>query len=727
MAKSEATVEELVNMIKRGELRLPEMQRRYVWRATRVRDLFDSLYRGYPSGAILLWETDEAVPQQDWAVDQAFNPYASTRLLLDGQQRLTSLSAIIRGEPLTVRGRRRPIELLFNLEHPEELSVVTEVDEDSHEEMDDDVQSDVNDESDVDLVDDDEADSTEDELQSRFDRMTFVVGTKKLARLPHWVKVSEVFKTNEDAPFLAQAGIELISDPRYSKYSQRLARLRNIRNYSYRMDVLERSMTYDEVTEIFVRVNSLGAKLRGSDLALAQITAKWRGALEEFEDYERKCTKSGFEVELGVHLRNLVAFATGQSRFLTIGSVPLETLQTAWAECQSGMDFAINYLKSNLQIDSPALLSSPYLLVTTAFFAHKRNYEISPEDSAKFRYWALCANAKGRYSRGSSESLLDQDLATIRNGESADALVDRLRNQMGRLDVSAGELAGRNQRSALFKTMFLAFRESGAKDWNSNLAIALTHSGQSHKLQFHHIFPKALLTSAGRTAAQADDIANLAFIGGTTNRKISATPPSTYIKTMIEKSGPEIFAAQCIPVEDELLQVDNYDAFLARRRELLADRLNTFLGSHTGDAPLAPIDPQVRDLDQLVESVELKLRRLIANEAQANESSVPPHVDEKIRSRMADAVRKNPASVGKSPSLEEQLQYADFRDLQDIVTAKTLWTGFESTFGTKEVFNSRCAQLAELRNAIRHSRDLNDVTRKDGEAALLWFQQQLTQ
>ena len=54
MAKAEASVEELVAMIERGELRLPEMQRRYVWRATRVRDLVDSLYRGYPSGAILL-------------------------------------------------------------------------------------------------------------------------------------------------------------------------------------------------------------------------------------------------------------------------------------------------------------------------------------------------------------------------------------------------------------------------------------------------------------------------------------------------------------------------------------------------------------------------------------------------------------------------------------------------------------------------------------------------
>ena len=86
MAKAEATVEELVGMIERGELRLPEMQRRYVWRSTRVRDLLDSLYRGYPSGTILLWQTDEAVPQQEFAVAQQGNPYQSTRLLLDGQQ-----------------------------------------------------------------------------------------------------------------------------------------------------------------------------------------------------------------------------------------------------------------------------------------------------------------------------------------------------------------------------------------------------------------------------------------------------------------------------------------------------------------------------------------------------------------------------------------------------------------------------------------------------------------
>ena len=563
MARAEASVEELVGMIERGELRLPEMQRQYVWRSTRVRDLLDSLYRGYPSGAILLWETDEAVPLQQFAVQQEANPYKSTRLLLDGQQRLTSLSAVIRGEAVSVRGRQRPIEILFNLEHPEELSVVTEVDEDHDDETDDETME-------------DEADSSDDELQRRFDRMTFVVATKKLAQMPQWVKVSEVFKTDEDAPFLERAGIEKISDPKFKKYSQRLAHLRGIRKYIYRMDVLERTLSYDEVTEIFVRVNSLGAKLRSSDLALAQITAKWRHSLKTFQEFQHTCANAGFDLDLGLHLKNMIAMATGQSRFMTLKNLSLETLKTAWKDGCKGMEFALNFLRSNAGIDSPALLSSPFIVVALAYFGHKRDYHFSQEEAERLCFWTRSANAKGRYSRGSSETILDQDLSILKQGGGPEELIDRLRLQMGRLDITPQELEGRNQRSALFKTMFMAFRESGAKDWRSHLAIALDHSGSQHKLQFHHIFPKAVLKST-YSQRETDDIANLAFISGKTNRSISDKPPLDYFPGVIEKAGESSFHAQCIPMNPAQLGLTTYNDFLARRREMIAARLNEYL------------------------------------------------------------------------------------------------------------------------------------------------------
>lgn len=498
---------------------------------------------------------------QAMAVGQASNPYVSTRLLLDGQQRLTSLSAVIRGVPVSVRGRQRPIELLFNLEHPDELTVVTEVDEDGED-----------DELDADVID-----SNEDELQKRFDQMTFVVSTRKLESLPQWVRVTDVFKSDSDAPFLTQAGVKGFDDPNYHRYSQRLARLRGIRKYVYRMDVLERSLSYDEVTEIFVRVNSLGAKLRSSDLALAQITAKWRNSLPEFEAFQAECAKAGFDLELGLLLKNLVVFATGQSRFLTVGSLKLAQLQEAWKQSRRGMEFALNFLRSNVGIDSPALLSSPFLLITLAYLGHVRAYSLNARESARLRYWTLVANAKARYSRGSSETILDQDLQTLRVG-GPNELIERLRLQVGRLDISADELEGRNQRSSFFKTLFLAFRAAGATDWRSQVGIALSHAGNQHKLQFHHIFPKAVLKKYSISGREMDDIANLCFIGGGTNRQISDRAPSQYFPGIIAKAGVGVFAAQCIPTSQELLDVERYREFLRMRRVLMAARINEFLG-----------------------------------------------------------------------------------------------------------------------------------------------------
>jgi hypothetical protein len=406
--------------------------------------------------------------------------------------------------------------------------------------------------------------------------MTFVVATKKLAQLPQWVKVSEVFKTDNDAPFLKRAGMTGFDDPRYEKYSQRLAKLRGIRKYVYRMDVLERTLSYDEVTEIFVRVNSLGAKLRSSDLALAQITAKWRHSLQTFLTFQADCAKVGFDLELGVHLKNLMAFATHQSRFGAVGKLSEAALRQAWKEAGEGMEFAMNFLKSNAGIESAALLSSPFLMVAIAYFGSVRHYKIAPVEADQLRYWALLANAKGRFSRGSSEQLLDQDLATLRDGGKVQDLVDRLRQQVGKLDVSADELEGRNQRSALFKTMFLAFRAGGAKDWRSNLNISLDHSGSQHRLQFHHIFPKAQLKS-GYPSREADDIANLAFIGGKTNRAISDKAPAVYLPPLLAQHGTQAFHAQAIPTELSLLGVENYKAFLVERRKHIAARLNEFL------------------------------------------------------------------------------------------------------------------------------------------------------
>ena len=567
MGQQDLKIHELVSKIERGDIRLPEMQRQYVWRQTRVRDLLDSLYRGYPSGTILTWETDEGVATRNFAIDQEASEQRSFQLLLDGQQRLTSLSAILRGEPVHVRGRKRPIDILFNLEHPKKLKEATEVFDDEEAEEDQDAD-----------LDESATDATEYEILKRFDRMAFVVHSSKLARLPCWVSVTEVFKESKDAPFLKGAGVSSMEDPRYEKYTTRLNQLRDIKDYSYRVHILDRDKSYEEVTEIFVRVNSLGAKLRSSDLALAQITAKWPHSLRVFEKFEEECVDLGFDFGLAIHLKNLVAFATGQSRFKTVGNISKERLEAAWKDTKKGMIFALNFLRSNVGIDSPALLSSPFIIITLAVFGHSKGYQLTPDEGALLRYWVLVANAKARYSRGSSETFLDQDLATLRPNQSIDGLLQSLRKQVGRLEVLPIDLESRNSRSAYFKTMFMAFRKERACDWRDQLVISLKHSGAQHALQFHHVFPQAVLKRGGLPSQKINDICNLTFISGSTNRRISDKEPAVYLPDVIEKVGVDELGKQCIPDDKALWKVEAYESFLSKRRELVAHRLNQFLG-----------------------------------------------------------------------------------------------------------------------------------------------------
>jgi hypothetical protein len=565
MAKQEASVTQLVSMIEKGQIRLPEMQRKFVWKATKVRDLLDSLYRGYPSGTILMWEPEESVALTSFSIKTDDKSAFKPMLLLDGQQRLTSLSSVLRGEPVTVRGRKKPIDILFNLEHPDNPLTSVDTDEDDEDEY-----------------ESDEFEQSEDSINETIQQMTFVVSSTKLAASPNWIRVSDVFRDNSDKTFLARAGVESFNDPRYDKYTERIKKLRAVRDYVYRMDVLEPSLSYEEVTEIFVRVNSLGAKLRGSDLALAQITARWRDSLRIFEELQAKILSDHkFDLELGTILRSLVIQATGQSKFKTVSSLSQSKLETAWKENERAMTFALNFLRSNVKIDSSALLTSPYIILVIAFWGAKREYKISDAEATKMTRWVLLANAKARFARGSSESILDQDLVALRDGGGAEQLIERLVVQVGRLEITPSELIGRNAGSGLFKTMFLAFKEDGARDWNTNLAISVNHSGKQDKLQFHHIFPTAYMKKQAQLMdlPSTDDIANLAFIGGKTNREISDKAPAEYLKKILEGDGKVQLENQAIPTDLELLKPESYSAFLTLRRKLIAERLNHFLGN----------------------------------------------------------------------------------------------------------------------------------------------------
>jgi hypothetical protein len=580
MQKIDISVSALTEMIERGELKLPEMQRRYVWRDSRVRDLFDSLYHGYPTGSILVWETEGEVPDRDLQVAQVKNPFSTQKLLLDGQQRLTSLVAVINQKPIKVRNRTRPIQILFNLDHPEgPPQEVTEV-------LGDD-ESPLTEEEETDTDGEIDADSTN--PQERFGNLTFVVSNRNLENQPQWIPVSKIFQKDLGDWDLLRDRVSGPQDAKFALYSRRLQRLRSIRDYIYVMHVLGRQYSYQEVTEIFVRVNSLGVKLRGSDLALAQITSRWPGFLTLLEAFQAE-SEPLFKLDSGLLVRAMVVFGTQQSRFNTVGSVKIERLQTGWDEAKEGIRFAINFLRANAGIDDESLLSSPLLLLTVGVASHRRRGRLSRDEQRALLYWLHVANAKGHYSRGSSETVLDSDLRILFRGGGPADLIEPLRTQVGRLTVEPGDLTGRGVNNPLFQTVFLVLKASGAKDWHSGLGISLTHQGRSHFIQHHHIFPRSLLAKDGRfDKTMTNEIANLAFVSGGTNLRLSGKEPAVYFPEIIKRQGIGALESQAIPHDSQLYYVNEFPKFLEARRVLLAQRINSFIaGIRDGDQP-API------------------------------------------------------------------------------------------------------------------------------------------
>jgi len=121
-------------------------------------------------------------------------------------------------------------------------------------------------------------------------------------------------------------------------------------------------------------------------------------------------------------------------------------------------------------------------------------------------------------------------------------------------------------------------RKRGAKDWFKGVSLTSDVLGEENEIQIHHIFPKALLKAQGVRRKDIDEIANLAFLAARPNRQISKRPPEEYLAEIADKH-PERLESQSIPMDRDLWRLDRFQAFLAARRELLAQAVNDLIAN----------------------------------------------------------------------------------------------------------------------------------------------------
>jgi hypothetical protein len=235
-------------------------------------------------------------------------------------------------------------------------------------------------------------------------------------------------------------------------------------------------------------------------------------------------------------------------------------------------------LRTNAGIEDESLLTSPLIIIATAAFGAVRNNELTSKEEKELLRWILTANARGHFSRGSTETILDQDLGPIFRRAPVDDLFALMRQQFGRLHVEPQDFVGRGARSTLFSTTYLALKARGAKDWRSGLGLSLTHQGKMHYIEYHHIFPKSLLAREGYDKAEINEIANIAFISGRSNRDILNKEPKKYFpEKIIAKHGQEALITHLIPTDPQLWELSRYRDFLDWRRQRLTEEVNKLL------------------------------------------------------------------------------------------------------------------------------------------------------
>jgi hypothetical protein len=494
-------VESLVEMVHRRALELPEIQRGYVWYRSQVRDLLDSLYRGYPVGTILIWQTDQPVHAQPLATRHGDGALEPVRFLLDGQQRLTSLTKVFKdGEP----------DIRFNLETEE-----------------------------------------------------FQVSNAAIRRDPRWVPVSEVFQKGAIAVAMERG---LIQGPDAQTVLNRLNRLEHIRTYQVPVHVLK-GFDYEEVTDIFVRVNSKGTRLREAELAIARLAFRIPGMVtEQLKAFEEELDAVGYDIDLRFLVRCLTAVATGQSRFGPLGNVAEAELRAAWTRTRKAVEHFLNLLNRNLGIESIDWLPSiNAIVVPVAYLA--RVGARDPDVNGLLR-WFLLSSTWQRYAV-SAETTLDQDLRALNEPHPFRALEEDLHRRIGRVEVTAADLDDAGVTSPFFLVTYLACRQRGATDWWTGVKLSSTNLGTAHTLELHHIFPKAVIADK-YPQRDVNELANLAFLSAAANREIGRKEPGQYLPGIAR----ERLEQQFVPMDERLWTVDRFQDFLAARRELLAAGIN---------------------------------------------------------------------------------------------------------------------------------------------------------
>ncbi len=516
----------ILDSIDLGAMALPEFQRGYVWNRNQVRELMNSLYHRYPVGGLLVWATK--TEQVDARGNQSLNP-GHVKLILDGQQRVTSLYGIVRGTPPPFfEGNVQAFtDLYFNME------------------------------------------------EETFE----FYGPVKMRDNPYWISVTGLMKKGLQ-PFIGHIFQTPTLAPKGDVYISRLTHLLGVKSIQFHIEeVTGADKTVDVVVDIFNRVNSGGTKVSKGDLALARVCAEWPDARQELRRLLKQWEQAGFYFKMDWLLRNINTVLTGEAMFAALKDIDAPQFQTGLKQTEKAVNYLLNVVSGRLGLDHDRVLGGVYAFpIMTRYITQNGGHFKNAHERDKLLYWYVHSFLWGRFA-GSTESILNKDLGLMEDMDGAlDRLIEELRLSRGDLRVRPGNFDSWSLGARFYPMLYLLTRVGDACDWGTGLPLKANLLGKINKLQIHHIFPKSRLYDAGYGRAEVNALANYCFLTQDTNLIISNRYPEASFPE-IEDAHPGALASQWIPMDPNLWLLENYRDFLAARRELLTQAANDFLDS----------------------------------------------------------------------------------------------------------------------------------------------------
>jgi hypothetical protein len=726
----------LIGWLKQGRFVIPDFQREFEWEPWDISELMRSIFLDYYIGSLLLWKSksenfDALACEQVYGYEGSPHP---EHIVLDGQQRLTAMYYAFTAPDIPAPGRANRYLYFIH------------VDRFMDEDYDEAFQYRWRQNS-LKLFEDPTS-QYEDHIfplsimgQGGFELPIWLMGYES-----HWRTVAEQAQTADNQLAAERA---LRHAEKAHEFGQNVREITEQYQVSY--IELGGELPLNKICDIFTQINSKGIRLDVFDLINALLTPKglrlkhmWRDAAPDLSFVETD-RMNVYILQVMSILKQaycspkyLYYLLPGQEKSVrdADGSLRAEVLvhdaaafRDQWNAAVKALGDAIALLRQPQEFGAISSQYLPYISILPAFAAlQKQAGAVSPnrqlDAQRKIRHWYWASVFTNRYS-GAMESTTARDFQDVKawfDDDSAQpALIDEFESRFRSLDLRREVRRGTSIYNGIFNLLVIR----GARDWMTG---KLPQAGD---LDDHHIVPKDWGKGKELFGTSIDTILNRTPLTADTNRKVIRNRlPNVYLPELIKENGENrvrgILESHFIsPSAFQILRrdpftVQDFEAFLAERQRTLQEAIEDLLIKERLD-----LAPQLRELDERVERVERALRSLV--ETTVNDASgLPSHVAQKVTDRVQASAKKNPAvDLVYYGTLTGMLEYFDLRELKDTIMGKQNWSSFEPTFVNKETLETKFGQLAELRNCIRHTRVVDEITRKEGEAALLWFEKML--